>query len=76
MVLEKIFVFALYDHPDNSTFSKKLDYSILELIESDVIKYSEKGKIFLAGDFSARTATENDFIQFDCDKHIHCITTT
>jgi hypothetical protein len=60
----------LYDHPENSTFSKKLDYSILELIESDVIKYSEKGKIFLVGDFSARTATENDFIQFDSDEHI------
>ena len=60
----------MYDPPENSTFSKKLDYNILELIESDVIKYSEKRKIFLVGDFNARTATENDFIQLDSDKHI------
>lgn len=70
MVLENTFLFVLYDPPENSTFSKKLDYNILELIESDVIKYSEKRKIFLTGDFNARTATENDFIQLDSDKHI------
>ncbi|CAG2188671.1 unnamed protein product [Mytilus edulis] len=40
------------------------------MIENDIVKYSQSGKIMIAGDLNARTACEIDHIQKDSDKHI------
>ena len=67
---DNIFICFIYDPPENSSFTKKLNYDILELVENDIVKYSEKGKIILAGDLNGRISSENDYISLDSDKHI------
>ena len=64
-----IFLCFLYS-PENSTYSKRIDYDILELVEKDITKYSHQGKVIIAGDLNARTANENDYIVHDTSKHI------
>jgi endonuclease/exonuclease/phosphatase (EEP) superfamily protein YafD len=39
------------------SYSRKLQDDILELIEKDISKYSNDGKIILEGDLNARTGT-------------------
>jgi len=65
-----IYICFIYDPPEGTSFTKKLNYNILELVENDVIKYSEKGHIILAGDLNARTSNDLDFINMDSDKHL------
>ena len=65
-----IFLCFSYAPPKNSTYSKMIDYNILELVEKDIPKYSHQGKIIIAGDLNARTANENDYIVHDTSKHI------
>ena len=48
----------------------RIDYDILDLIEKDVLKYSAKGEIIIAGDLNARVAEEQDYIIDDSDKHL------
>lgn len=65
-----IFLCFLYAPPENSTYSKRIDYDILELVEKDITKYSHQGKVIIAGDLNARTANENYYIVHDTSKHI------
>ena len=67
---DDLYICFAYIPPGNSSFSKKLDYDILELIENDIVKYSQLGHILLAGDLNSRISQENDFIISDSDKHI------
>ena len=67
---DDLYICFAYIPPGNSSFSKKLDYDILELIENDIVKYSQLGHILLAGDLISRISQENDFIISDSDKHI------
>ena len=41
------------------------DIDYFELLESDISKYQNLGKILVTGDFSARTGTNSDFIIYD-----------
>ncbi|CAG2187584.1 unnamed protein product [Mytilus edulis] len=52
--------------PENSSYTKSLQEDIFDLIEKDISKYSDTGKILLAGDLNARTGTQVlDFINND-----------
>jgi hypothetical protein len=60
------FACFIYNPPEYSSYSRKLQDDILELIEKDISKYSNDGKIILAGDLNARTGTHAlDFIPAD-----------
>lgn len=67
---EDVFICFAYIPPDNSTYTKKLNFDILEYIENDIAKYSEKGKIMIIGDLNARISLEDDYISDDSDKHL------
>ncbi|CAG2241908.1 unnamed protein product [Mytilus edulis] len=67
---EDLYICFVYNPPENSSYYRKLNYNILEMIENDIVKYSQSGKIMIAGDLNARTACEIDHIQMDSDKHI------
>ena len=69
-VAKDIYLCFIYNPPSCSTYTQSLDEDILELIETDITKYSEIGNIILAGDFNARTGNdEHDFIEND-DVHV------
>lgn len=69
-LVDDLYICFVYYPPEYSTYLNKLSYDILELIENDIITYSQVGKILLAGDFNARTAQDLDFINMDSDKHV------
>jgi hypothetical protein len=48
----------IYKPPEYSSYSRKLQDDILELIEKDISKYSNDGKIILTGDLNARGFTK------------------
>lgn len=52
---EDIYLCFMSVLPEYSSFSKIINYDILELVETDVLKYSQLGKIILAGDLNVRT---------------------
>ena len=58
-----------YIPPEGSPYFKAKDVNILELIESDILMYSNEGHIVLAGDLNARTGNRLDFIQDDNIKY-------
>ena len=39
--------------------------TIFELLEADIAKYQNLGKVFVCGDINARTGCEPDFFLFD-----------
>ena len=62
------FCFA-YAPPSNSSYLKNNDLDILEKVEEDISLYSNLGNIMIAGDFNAKTKTENDYISDKDDDH-------
>jgi uncharacterized protein YwgA len=63
---DDIYICFIYNPSEYSSYSRKLQDDILELIEKDISKYSNDGKIILAGDLNARTGTHAlDFIPAD-----------
>lgn len=65
-LIEDIYLCFIYDPPEGSSYSHTLEENILDLIENDIVKYSNLGHIILAGDINARTGSgTHDFIQFD-----------
>ncbi|VDI50464.1 Hypothetical predicted protein [Mytilus galloprovincialis] len=63
---DDIFICYIYNPPENSSYTKSLREDIFDLIEKDISKYSDTGKILLAGDLNARTGTQVlDFINND-----------
>lgn len=69
-LIDDIFLCFVYDPPENSSFTKRIDYDILDLIEQNILKFSQKGKIIIAGDLNSRIGEELDFILSDSDKHL------
>ena len=43
-LLEDIYVCFIYNPPENTSYSKNLEYNILDLVEEDIINYSTSGK--------------------------------
>ena len=60
-----LFVCMIYNPPENSSYSKNIDYDILDCIEKEMTYYKSKGNILLCGDFNARVSTDPDFIAND-----------
>ena len=54
-----------YIPPENSTYYRSRGEDTLQLIEQDILKYSELGSVSLAGDLNARTKNVPDFIEND-----------
>ena len=53
----------IYNPPENSSYTQSLETDIFEIIENDIVNYSEKGKILIMGNLKARTGHESDFIE-------------
>jgi hypothetical protein len=43
-IQEDIYLCYLYNPPENSLYSQSLETDIFEIIENDIVNYSEKGK--------------------------------
>ena len=65
-----IYLCACYIPPSNSTYFQKLNYDIIESIETGINKYKDKGEIMICGDMNARTACLDDFIAHDDSKYL------
>jgi hypothetical protein len=65
-----LYLCAVYIPPTNLSYTKRLSYDILELIEKDVLNFKGKGDILVCGDFNARTGTELDVIRDDTTKYL------
>ena len=64
--LEKdVFICMLYIPPEYSSYYKARNVNILEMIEEDIIKFSNMGHVMLIGDTNARTKDELDFVEDD-----------
>jgi hypothetical protein len=62
-IQEDIYLCYLYNPPENSSYTQSLETDIFEIIENDIVNYSEKGKILIMGDLNARRGKESDFIE-------------
>ena len=60
-----IYICFIYNPPENSTYTQSLQEDLFDLIEKDIVKYSDTGNILLMGDLNARTGNDLDFIQND-----------
>ena len=60
---------AAYIPPENSSYNKIRNEETLDMIENDMVKYSDYGYVTLLGDLNARTGVENDYIKNDCVMH-------
>ena len=65
-----IYLCAVYDPPPQSTYSQRITKDPLELIEEEIIKYSQSGQILLMGDFNARISDAPDYIMNDDDEYL------
>ena len=65
-----IYLCTAYIPPANSSYSRKLDIDLLDLIEKDIIIYKQKGDVLLLGDLNARTSNLADFICQDSTRHL------
>ena len=76
--LEKdIFICFAYIPPASSVYAKNLTYDLIDDLSEEISKFQSQGNILIAGDFNAKTSTENDFVSDIDDKHspIHEIDT-
>ena len=65
--LQDIYVCLCYIPPEDSkvyknTTSPLFEYDFFQQLNSDIRKYSEKGKVYIAGDFNSRTGEQLDFV--------------
>ena len=57
-----VFICNVYIPPHDSRVFANNDVDMFDLIESDIENYKSKGKVFITGDFNARTSNEIDYI--------------
>ena len=76
--------FPVYDPPENSTFTKRISYEIIDLVENYISKYSHEGNIMIAGlillkrdiIYKRKNCTRGRcYIPLDSDKHIPLFST-
>ena len=60
-----IFIGYLYAREKKSRIYRSEDIDYFELLEADISKYQNLGKVFVCGDINARTGCEPDYILFD-----------
>ena len=61
---EDVYVCNLYIPPANSKVLPP-DVDIYEILEENVLRYKNLGKVYIAGDFNGRTGSEADILDFD-----------
>ena len=66
-----MYVCFLHIPPENSSYSIKYGDQF-ELLEQEILKFSNLGNIMLCGDFNARTADNTDFIINDNQNDFNC----
>ena len=62
---EDVYVCNLYIPPHGSKVINTQDIDIYELLEQDVLRFKDRGKLFITGDYNGRTASETDVLDFD-----------
>jgi len=67
---QNLYICMAYIPPADSTYSKKLEYDILDEIEHETGKLKSKGDILILGDLNARTSNNLDFIPDDTHSHL------
>ena len=64
-----VYCVCLYP-PANSKFSAKYDCNIFNDLENQISYYKNIGKVAIVGDFNARTADRNDYIESDSTSEV------
>ena len=68
----------MYIPPENSSYTQKnmgVNDSPLNILNSEIQKYTKRGYVVILGDLNARVGTLNDYIQNDTDKFLdHTLT--
>ena len=59
------YIACIYNSPKNSTYTKENECNVLQLIQEQIAKFSEKGQIIIGLDFNSRKGTKADFIVED-----------
>lgn len=67
---QNIHICIAYVPPPDSTYTKRMENNILDLIETDIFKFKKSGEVILMGDFNARVGSLKDYIPNDTDKHL------
>ena len=67
---EDLYICLVYFPPNCSTYTHGLDYDIFECIQKDLIRFQNRGKILLCGDFNARVSNEPDYISNESNQFI------
>lgn len=55
----------VHNPPATSSYSRSLNYDVIQLIEEDCCELSKNGDILICGDLNAKTGNDLDFIQDD-----------
>ena len=74
---DDVYLCHAYFPPANSNVFDVRQVDFHELLESDIIKYNNLGRVLVTGDLNSRTSNESDFIVFDryIDRDIHYVNT-
>ena len=59
-----------YIPPQHSSYCIDQNTDFLELVETDISVYKNKGSVLILGDFNERTASQPDFISDDDDNYV------
>jgi exonuclease III len=72
---DDIFVCFLYIPPSNSVYFNLVDTDYFELLEYNIRKYSDNGKVAVIGDLNARCGSRSDILEPSTifDRFIHVI---
>ena len=60
--LKDIYIALIYIPPSDSAIWKRRDYDVFDLLEKDLLYYSNKGEIILGGDFNGRSRNLPDWV--------------
>ena len=56
------YIACVYISPKNLTYTKENECNFLQLLEKQLVKFSESDQIIIGGDFNSRIGTKADFI--------------
>ena len=65
-----MYIACVYIPPANSKFYAKYDCNIFNDLENQISYYKNIGKVAIVGDFNARTADRNDYIESDSTSEV------
>ena len=62
---EDVYICNLYIPPHGSKALNTQEIDIYEVLEQDVLRFKDRGKLFTTGDFNGRIASETGVLDFD-----------